>query len=487
MQLKNKVTSIFYTILLFLSTLLITSTFWIKNTFNSVSIDEIIFHLKVPLTGSSSEQFISYTIGPLAISILVTVLISFYLNMKKIRTRPRTSFFAKLVIGVYFIASFAIFISSIGLNDYILSNMRTSTFIEENYVDPNSVNIEFPEDKRNLVYIILESYETTYTDKENGGVMEHNLIGELKDLAYDNIHFSNTETLGGPQTTVGSTWTIGALVSQSSGLPLKLPIEANSYGEFSSFMPGMTNLGDILDREGYNQFFMLGSDFKFAGRDKLYTQHGNYDYFDYVDAKYKQYLHPDYWVWWCYEDEKLFEFSKEKLTTLAAKPEPFNFTMLTADTHFADGYPTEGMATDFDTQYENVIMHSSIQLMEFLSWMQEQDFYEDTTVVIVGDHLTMDANIIKNYVPNDYTRTIYNTILNSPKIPINPLNRDFTTLDLFPTILSSMGVEIQGHKLGLGTDLFTETETLSEEFGLDYINQEFSKRSDFYNNTFIFE
>ena len=40
-----------------------------------------------------------------------------------------------------------------------------STFIDDNYVDPSSVNITFPEQKRNLIYIFLESMEMTYADK----------------------------------------------------------------------------------------------------------------------------------------------------------------------------------------------------------------------------------------------------------------------------------------------------------------------------------
>ena len=38
-------------------------------------------------------------------------------------------------------------------------------------------------------------------------------------------------------------------------------------------------------------------------------------------------------------------------------------------------------------------------------------------------------------------------------------------MDLFPTTLSSMGVEIEGNKLGLGTDLFSNEETLMEKLG----------------------
>ena len=37
-----------------------------------------------------------------------------------------------------------------------------SIFIDDNYVDPASVNLSFPEKKINLIYIFLESMEITY-------------------------------------------------------------------------------------------------------------------------------------------------------------------------------------------------------------------------------------------------------------------------------------------------------------------------------------
>ena len=58
-----------------------------------------------------------------------------------------------------------------------------STFIEDNYVDPHEVKITFPDKKKNLIYIYLESMEMTYSDIENGGGFAYNLIHELTKLA----------------------------------------------------------------------------------------------------------------------------------------------------------------------------------------------------------------------------------------------------------------------------------------------------------------
>ena len=77
---------------------------------------------------------------------------------------------------------------------------------------------------------------------------------------------------------------------------------------------------------------------------------------------------------------------------LSQGDEPFNLTMLTVDTHFEDGYVCEQCPTEYDTQYSNVMACSSRQVGEFLKWIQQQDFYENTTIVISGDHPTMDSD-----------------------------------------------------------------------------------------------
>ena len=82
-------------------------------------------------------------------------------------------------------------------------------------------------------------------------------------------------------------------------------------------------------------------------------------------------------------------------------------------------------------------------------------------------------------------RTVYNAFINSRVEPINSKNRQFNTLDMFPTTLASLGVTIEGNKLGLGTNLFSSEKTLTEKFGHEYINIETSKKSLYYNNNFL--
>ena len=55
--------------------------------------------------------------------------------------------------------------------------------------------------------------------------------------------------------------------------------------------------------------------------------------------------------------------------------------------------------------------------------------------------------------------------------------RDFTTFDQFPTTLAALGVQIEGNRLGLGTNLFSSEPTLTERFGRETEERELKKNS----------
>ena len=249
----------------------------------------------------------------------------------------------------------------------------------------------------------------------------------------------------------------------------------------ASFFPEINTLGDVLADEGYKQYFFIGSIGQFGGREEYFKEHGDYEVDDYNWAMEKGLIPEGYYEWWGYEDEKLFSFAKDRLTEIAAEGEPFNFTMLTADTHFEDGYPCElcDEENDGDNQYGMVLHCSSKQVTEFVSWIQQQDFYENTTIVISGDHLTMDSDFCENIDP-DYTRTVYNVIINSPIQPQQEKNRSFTTMDMFPTTIASLGATIEGDRLGLGTNLFSGEQTLAEKLTFDQLNDDLSQKSKFF-------
>ena len=138
------------------------------------------------------------------------------------------------------------------MGNFVASKGTSSSFIEDNYADPAEVQMTFPEQKRNLIYIFLESMETTYADSENGGAFVENVIPELTALAQQNEDFSGESTaLNGGISLAGTTWTMGAMFAQTSGLPAQSsPSSGNSMDTQDSFFAGAVTLGDILAEPG---------------------------------------------------------------------------------------------------------------------------------------------------------------------------------------------------------------------------------------------
>lgn len=106
-------------------------------------------------------------------------------------------------------------------------------------------------------------------------------------------------------------WTMASMVAQTSGIPLSIPLARNDYNMYETFLPGVTTLGQILEKEGYQQELLIGSEAAFAGTDHYFQQHGDYAIRDYTYAKENGWIPEDYYEWWGFEDEKLFAFAKE--------------------------------------------------------------------------------------------------------------------------------------------------------------------------------
>jgi phosphoglycerol transferase len=238
---------------------------------------------------------------------------------------------------------------------------------------------------------------------------------------------------------------------------------------------------EVLKENGYHQSLMVGSDADFGGRETYYKTHGVDQIYDIYTARRAGIVPSNYFVWWGMEDLHLFDYAKQELTKIAAQEQPFAFSMLTVDTHHIGGYTCSLCGSNYEESYENAIACSSRQVDAFVQWLQNQDFYENTTVIITGDHCSMDKGYFSRNVDENYTRHVYNCFLNAPVATENTKNRQFSALDMFPTTLAAMGCTIEGDRLGLGTNLFSDTPTLIEDLGYYAFSNELQKRAPFYN------
>lgn len=471
---------------------------WIAEKY-SVSFQEILFVLNSPLKGADFSvvaECIRASLPELAIIVAYILLGAFLVKNRpvslKLHIRAwthnwrfvlwppwpllRLSMILICVASLVFSLTYAD--KTLHVRDDLEIKKNPTTIYEDYYVNPNAV--EITGEGKNLIYIYLESMETTYASQAVGGAQPKvNYIHKLTNLAQENLSFSNSDQLGGFHALGRTAWTASSLFAQNSGLPFSFPIFGNNLEYYEYFAPGATCLGDILAAKGYQSEFLCGSDASFGGRRQLFMQHGDYDIFDLASARAEGYVPEDYHNgFWGFEDKYLYEIARDELSALAASGKPFNFHMLTVDTHGPGVYPCDLCGNEFDSVTANVVACAERQLMDFLDWCREQDFYEDTLIVLAGDHPRNDTSLVEGV--NYYDRTIYNCFLNSALSSARTKNREFTAMDMLPTVLAAMGFQVEGDRLGLGVNLFSDHPTLCESMGYEALNAECNKYSPYF-------
>lgn len=476
-------------LLLFAGWILVFLARWVFSTWAGLRMDELIFQLKAPIEGTGDGIVMKGVLSSILPAIGLTCL--FFAILYFANDKRKTLLRGGIILGILLIVGSASYAwKKLDLTSYVRNQMDESRFIENNYTDPARVAIGFPEQKRNLIYIYLESMEATYSDQRSGGAFSYNNIPELTQISAESEDFSgDSGLLNGGLVLPGTTFTMGGIFAQSAGLPLKVDIgeqfvdQRGSFNKMNtqdSFFKKVTNLGDILEKEGYKNVFMLGSNATFGGRRLYFGQHGDYEIDDYNWAISEGIIPQNYYVFWGMEDSILFDAAKDRVTELAAGDQPFNLTLLTVDTHFEDGYICGLCREEYPgNNYANAIACSSRQVADFVRWIQAQDFYENTTIVLCGDHTTMDSDFC-NGVPDDYDRKVYTAFINAAAQPEDPSRvREYSTIDQFPTTLAALGCTIEGNRLGLGTNLFSSEDTLLEKYGFEDVSAEMDKRSNF--------
>ncbi|MBR1707666.1 MAG: LTA synthase family protein [Clostridia bacterium] len=486
---------------------------WAKNTYSNISLDMVVFYLRMPLKGTANSFFLDlnlYIFGR-ALSFIFLLLLLCALPLRKTRavfsvrqTLSEIIFHQYpirislkiiwLILGIWLAILLVMGNSLLDFTGFIDSRIHSSTFIEEHYVKPDISQLAFPERKRNLITLYIESCETTTQDPENGGAFTPSLSAELTEIAKNNISFSQSDLIQGAAIAPACGWTIAGMVAQTAGIPLKYYVtdDSNIGDRFQQFLPGAVTLGDILNANGYHCVFMAGSDFEFGGRRQLYTDHGEYEILDIHDAAKRGIPLPSEESGdWGILDKDLYAWAKEELLVLAKEKKPFHLALLTLDTH----HPTRECdlcPTEFATRTANIIACTSRQAKSFVDWCMEQSFMENTTIVITGDHASMLDYFFSSFIGEfdkmngSQKRLVYNAFINPIIQPVSEKNRMFTTIDFFPSVLASIGVRIPGEQLGLGVNLFSGYPTLSEQFGYDLFFDELNRKSSFYDNEILF-
>lgn len=488
-KMKTKKTNI---LILIIVSIILASYAFLEKYLYFINFDEILFALGYSGKGTDMNivliSILNISINFILIFIVLYTLFYNILIKKKILTKTGKQLYPfnflnnhrNIFLYIILIISILILFNKAGLYEYIHYNLQESSIIQDNYVDPKEVRIDFKE-KRNLIFILVESLETGLFTKEQGGERDYDVIPEMYELLSDEdaVVFYNKNKAQQVNMIEGASWTSASIVSNLSGIPLKMNFKENKRNS-KYFMKNVYSIGDLLKDNGYNNEVISGARTSFGKVNEYFYTHG----YNIIDAdnlnEYGLTMNKNDIGAWGFNDRYLFDIAKKRLDILSNKDEPFNLQLITIDTHFIDGFKGDYTEIKYDTQFDNVYLTTSKLIYEFVNWVKEQDYYDNTTIVIAGDHLNMQSNLFKDKKLDN--RYVYYCIINPRTNSAKYNDRIITALDNYPTIVYAIGGDIEGDRLALGVNLFSNQKTLSEKYDFEYISKELKKKSKFYDN-----
>ena len=346
---------------------------------------------------------------------------------------------------------------------------KDSELYREHYANPDSVKITAPQQPMNLIVIFLESMETNFA----------RYTPEIDSL------FKQWGIAPGGVNVSGTSWTIAGITGKLCGIPLNMPMGIEEYhGKLPTYLPHASCLMNILANQGYEQVYVQGSSGDFTQKRDFWKVHGSVAIHDIEYFKETGKIPQDYKVFWGFEDRKLYGFVKVELDSLAERGKPFALYMLTVDTHQPFGYTDElcqEKITDEQGKFPQALRCASAQLSEFLDWARKQPWFANTVISVMGDHTMEMLSAKANVSPHEqlyWTNFILNSALPRPE-----KERQYSSLDMFPTLLEAMGFSLEGRAMGLGKSLYSDEPTLLERYGqkaLDSLLRERSTQYDFF-------
>lgn len=225
-------------------------------------------------------------------------------------------------------------------------------------------------------------------------------------------------------------------------------------------------LPEIIKDEGYTSAVLHSNNKSFWNRDGMYRSL-EIDHF-YDEDSYE--VTPDNSIGWGLKDKPFFEQSIKYLQSLE---QPFYTKFITLTNHFPFEMNEEDTSIDpYDSNsntlnnYFPAVRYMDEAIEEFFDHLKESGLYEDSIIIIMGDHIGISANhnkAMSMYLDKEsitpYDQVQLQRVPMFIHIPGNGEGEVVSTvtgqIDMKPTILSLLGIESE-EDFYFGNDVFSE-------------------------------
>lgn len=336
---------------------------------------------------------------------------------------------------------------------------EVQNYTNNKYAEPDEDLFGIAEGK-NVIKIHLESFQSFLIDYKLDGEEVTPFLNSLVNDESEN--FSYYENFF-HQTEQGKTADAELIMDNSIyGLPQGSAFVTKGKNTYQA-------LPDVLDQEkGYNSAVFHGDDKSFWNRDEIYKQFG-VDYF--FDSGYYD-MDDDQVIGYGLKDKPFFKESMPMLETLNEQDEPFYAHMVSLTHHHpyliddedATIDPAETGDGSVD-RYFQTARYLDESLEQFFNDLKESGLYEDSVIMIYGDHYGISENhkrALGELFDEEITPYKYAELQRVPfmiKVPgmegKGTVSEYAGQVDVMPTLLHLLGIDNQDY-INFGTDLFSE-------------------------------
>lgn len=432
--------------------LLFSGFWWMSDYFTGQGIDElVIYHLRTDLSGAGLAEFkyhlifgLLYIVSILLISVYSykVVRVKFSVEQKKLQ-----SFGALIAL----IAAVVIHPALGDANRVVTNQLAEGTSIVPELFHNYEIDESSALNKKNIIYIYLESVEATYLDED----IFPNLMPNISQYRKNALSFDDIRQV------YGDGWTIGGMVSSQCGMPLVTASQGNSMSGIDRFLPEAVCLGDILIKNGYILEYYGGASLDFAGKGNFYRTHGFDGVYGLEELKNQIDPHSELSSWGLHDDD-LFNIVSQRAKKLLDGNEPFGLFALTLDTHHPNGHVSQTCENlkyrDGSNPILNAVHCADNLLFDLIKKIQKFDTTNNTLIVVSSDHLAMPNTASQFLKLGDRRNLLF--ILNSG-LDDQVIEKPGALYDIAPTLLDLLGSNQT--ELGFGRSLLREASTLLEQ------------------------
>ncbi len=313
---------------------------------------------------------------------------------------------------------------------------------------------------KNVIVLQLEAFQNFLIDRKIDG---KEVTPVMNKLARENFYFSHFYQQVGQ----GNTSDAEFVVNTSFYIP-QYGAAAQEYGSLD--LPSMPKK---LAEHGYQTATFHTNDVQFWNRKELYKGLGFQRYYD------AEFFGDDDIVFFGPSDEVLYEKTTDELLKMSQTGKPFYAQIISMSSHHPFNIPERKVRFELPERYRDTLVGHYIQaqnytdyaLGQFIERLKQQGLWDNTVLVIYGDHLGLPIYSLTDHEKKLMTEIYgheyqFTEMLNIPLIVASPNVTDPQTFpqtggqaDIFPTLANLLGVSLKGH-IHFGQDLLNNTDNL---------------------------